>query len=58
MDAKAIQFDVVPSPNVIQHLMPPHGGPTINAIIDEGEILNLVMDVDLLTTPFPFVKRY
>lgn len=37
--------------------MPAHTGPVVNAIKD-GESLNLIMDVNLVTTPLPFVQEY
>ena len=58
LDEKAIHFTPNNGPNVIQHPMAPHGGPIVNAIIDEGEVLNLVLNVDLLASHFPFVKIY
>lgn len=37
--------------------MPAHNGPAVNAIEDD-ESLNLIMDVNLATTPLSFVKEY
>ena len=37
--------------------MPSHIGPVVNAI-EDGESLNLIMYVNLVTTLLPFVKEY
>ncbi|XP_050875925.1 uncharacterized protein LOC127079584 [Lathyrus oleraceus] len=57
LDSKAIQFTPNNGANVIQNLMPAHGGSTVN-MMEEGESLNLIMDVNLLSTPLPCVKSY
>lgn len=57
LDSKAIQFTPDNGPNVIQNPMPAHGGPTVN-IVTEGESINLIMDVNLLSTPLSCVKSY
>src|ERR1044072_7050638 len=36
--------------------MPRHGA--VQAVMEDGEVLNLIMDVDLVRTPLPFVKEY
>ena len=58
LDAKEIEFTPVNGPNVVNHPMPPHGVAGVNVIDENGEILNLVMDVDWLITLLLFVKRY
>lgn len=57
LDSKAIQFTPDNRPNVIQNPMPTHGGPTVN-MVEEGESFNLIMDVNLLSTPLPCIKSY
>lgn len=57
LDSKSIQLNPDNGPNVIQNLMPAHNGPAINAI-EDGESMNLIMDVNLVTTPLSFVKEY
>src|ERR1051325_5465205 len=57
LDSKAIQFEAAAGPNVIQHPMPSHDA-AVNAIIGDGEWLDLVMDVNHVTTSLPYVKRY
>ena len=54
LDQKVIHF--APPPNVNQNPMPPHGSPTVS-VVDNGEELNLVMDINLVTTSLPFVKE-
>ena len=58
LDAKAIEFTLVTGPNVTQNPMPRHGGGVVNMIDDNGEMLNLIMDVGQITTPLCYVKRY
>ena len=61
LDSQQINFIPNPNtPNVVNQPMPPHGGGAIvNAVLDSsGEVLNSVMDVNLVTTPLTFVKRY
>ena len=57
LDSKAIQFTPDNGPNVIQNSMPAHVGPTVN-VVEEGESLDLIMDVNLLSTPLSCVKSY
>lgn len=57
LDSKVIQFTPSNWPNVIQNLMPIHGGPIVN-MVEEGERLNLIMNVSLLSTPLPCIKSY
>lgn len=57
LDSKSIQFTLNNGPNVIQNPMPAHGGPTVN-MVEEGESLNLIMDVNMLSTPLPCIKSY
>lgn len=57
LDSEVIRFTPDNGPNVIQNLMPAHGGPTIN-MVEEGENLNLIMDSNLLSTPLSCVKSY
>lgn len=57
LDAKAIQFSPDNGPNVIQNPMPPHAGPSVNAVeVEQGS--NLVRDVRLLKTPLLSIKDY
>lgn len=37
--------------------MPTHAGPTVN-VVEDGENLNLIMDVNLLSTSLSCVKIY
>src|ERR1051325_99837 len=48
LDTEAINFGPPPTPNVIQHPLPPHGGNAVNAICEEGSF-NLITNVDALT---------
>ncbi|XP_050889558.1 uncharacterized protein LOC127094827 [Lathyrus oleraceus] len=57
LDSKAIQFTPDNGPNVIQNPKLDHVGPTV-IVMDDGENLNLIMDVNLLSTPFLCVKSY
>lgn len=57
LDSKSIQFTPNNGTNVTQNLMLAHNGPLVNAI-EDGEGLNLIMDVNLVTTSLPFVKEY
>lgn len=57
MDSKAIQFTPDNGPNIIQNLMPAHNGPIVN-VVEDDDNLNLIMDVNLVATLFPFVKEY
>ncbi|XP_050897519.1 uncharacterized protein LOC127104375 [Lathyrus oleraceus] len=57
LDSKAIQFTPDNGPNVIQNPKPAHVGPTIN-VVGEGESMNLIMDVNVVSTPLPCVKSY
>ncbi|XP_050876807.1 uncharacterized protein LOC127080532 [Lathyrus oleraceus] len=57
LDSKAIQFTPGNGPNVIQNPMSAHVGPIIN-VMEEGESLNLIMDVNLLSTPLSYVQIY
>lgn len=57
LDSKAIQFAPDNGPNIIQNPMPAHARPTVN-VVEDGENLNLIMDVNLLSTLFPCVKSY
>lgn len=57
LDSKAIQFTPENGPNVIQNPMPAHVGLAVN-VVGEGESLNLIMDMNLLSTPLPCVKSY
>ena len=41
-----IEFTPVTSPNVTQNLMPRHGGGVVNMINDNGEMLNLIMNLE------------
>lgn len=57
LDSKAIQLTSDNGPNVIQNPMSAHGGPTVN-VVEYGENLNLIMDVNLLSTSLSCVKSY
>lgn len=57
LDSNAIQFTPNNRPNIIQNLMPAHVGHTVN-FVEDGEILNLIMDVNLLSNPLRYVKSY
>lgn len=57
LDSKAIQFNPENGPNVIQNLMPAHVKPIVY-VVDEGESLNLIMDVNMLSTPMACVMSY
>lgn len=57
LDSKDIQFIPDNGPNIIQNLMPAHVVPTVN-VVEDGENLNLIMDVNLLSIPFSCVKSY
>ncbi|XP_050877617.1 uncharacterized protein LOC127081402 [Lathyrus oleraceus] len=57
LDSKAIQFTPNNGPNIIQNLMPAHVRPTVN-VVEDGENLNLIMDVNLLSTSLSCVKSY
>lgn len=57
LDYKVIQFTPDNGPNVIQNLMPAHVGPTVN-VVEDGKNLNLIMDVNLFSTPLPCIKSY
>ena len=48
LDSQTINFG--PAPNITNQPLPTHGGSTVSAII-EDKSLDLVMDVDQLTTP-------
>lgn len=54
LDSKAIQFTPDNGPNVIQNPMPAHVGPIVN-VVEDGENLNLIMDVNLLSNPLSCV---
>lgn len=54
LDSKAIQFTSDNGPNIIQNLMFAHAGSTVN-IVEDGENLNFIMDVNLLPTPLSCV---
>ena len=58
MDAKEIEFTPVNGPNVVQNQIPMHEGVVVNMIDDDGKMLNLVLDVEQVTTPILYVKRY
>ena len=58
LDAKEIEFTPVTGPNVTQNPMPRHRGGVVNMIDDNGEMLNLIMNVEQVTTPLWYVKRY
>lgn len=57
LDSKAIQFTLENEPNVIQNPMPAHAGPMVN-VVEDGVNLNLIMDVNLMSTPLLCVKGY
>lgn len=57
LDSKDTKFTPDNGPNVIQNPMPAHNGPTVN-VIKYDESFNLIMDVNFVTTPLPFVKEY
>ncbi|XP_050889212.1 uncharacterized protein LOC127094416 [Lathyrus oleraceus] len=57
LDSKAIQLTPENGPNVIQNPMLARVGPTAN-VVEDGENLNLIMDVNLLSTPLSCVKSY
>lgn len=57
IDMKVIQFTLNSFPNVIQSQIPTHGDLSVNAI-EITEVLNLVMDVNLVTTLLLVVKEY
>lgn len=57
LDVKAIRFTLDNGPNVIQNPMPPHVGPSINAI-EEDQSSNLIKNVNLLTTSLLSIKNY
>lgn len=57
LDSKAIQFTLDNEPNVIQNSMSAHVGPIVN-VVEDGENLNFIMDVNLLSTPLSCVKSY
>lgn len=59
IDSKTIELEARPQaagPNVTQNPMPRHG--VVQAVMEDGEVLNLIMDVDFVKTPLPFVKEY
>ena len=58
LDAKAIEFTPATCPNVVQNPMPRHGGSIVNMIDDNGEMLNLVVNVEQVTTLLWYIKRY
>ena len=58
LDPKAIEFTPVTGLNVVQIPMPRHEGAVINMIDDNGEVLNLIMNVEQVTTLLWYVKRY
>lgn len=57
LDSKTIQFTPDNGPNIIQNPMPAHAEPTVN-VVQDGENLNLIMDVNLVSTLLPCVKSY
>lgn len=57
LDSKAIQFTPENEPNVIQNPMLAHARPIVN-VMEEGENLNLIMDVNLMSTLLLCVKGY
>ena len=54
MDSQAINFGQVL--NITNQPLPTHGGATVGAILEDGN-LNLFMDVNKLITPLSFVKE-
>lgn len=61
LDSHQINFTPNPNvPNVVQNPMPPHGGgAAVNALFSDGDtVLNVVRDVDLLSTPLPLIKKH
>lgn len=54
IESKATEFAPRNGPNVTKNPMPLHNNHSTNAIDDS---LNLVRDMNLLRTPFPFVKK-
>ncbi|KAI5416194.1 hypothetical protein KIW84_041299 [Lathyrus oleraceus] len=57
LDFEAIQFTLDNEPNTIQNPTPIHVGHTVN-VMEDGENLNLIMDVNLLSIPLSCVNSY
>src|ERR1044072_7407874 len=56
LDSEDFNFGPAPTPDAIQQPLPTYADATVNAIVEDGS-LNLVKDLNLLTTPLSFVKE-